>query len=86
MQNLQKIMDKIEFILNDKEELIEQNSSLLLLIKRKKIQERNIAIEVNQKIIPKSEWNDFKIKQNDIIEVVTAIGCLLYTSPSPRDS
>ncbi|GIR92163.1 MAG: hypothetical protein CM15mP93_03500 [Thiotrichaceae bacterium] len=74
MQNLQKIMDKIEFILNDKEELIEQNSSLLLLIKRKKIQERNIAIEVNQKIIPKSEWNDFKIKQNDIIEVVTAIG------------
>jgi len=74
MQNLQKIMDKIEFILNDKEELIEQNSSLSLLIKRKKIQERNIAIEVNQKIIPKSEWNDFKIKQNDIIEVVTAIG------------
>ncbi len=74
MQNLQKIMDKIEFILNDKEELIEQNSSLLFLIKRKKIQERNIAIEVNQKIIPKSEWNDFKIKQNDIIEVVTAIG------------
>ena len=74
MQNLQKIMDKIEFILNDKEELIEQNSSLLLLIKRKKIQERNSAIEVNQKIIPKSEWNDFKIKQNDIIEVVTAIG------------
>tara|TARA_Y100000817_G_scaffold267987_1_gene224857 strand:+ start:384 stop:593 length:210 start_codon:yes stop_codon:yes gene_type:complete len=67
-------MNKIEFILNDKEELIEQNSSLLLLIKRKKIQERNIAIEVNQKIIPKSEWNDFKIKQNDIIEVVTAIG------------
>ena len=74
MQNLQKIMDKIEFILNDKEELIEQNSSLLLLIKRKKIQERNIAIEVNQKIIPKSEWNEFKIKQNDIIEVVTALG------------
>ena len=74
MQNLQKIMDKIEFILNNKEELIEQNSSLLLLIKRKKIQERNIAIEVNQKIIPKSEWNEFKIKQNDIIEVVTAIG------------
>ena len=74
MQNLRKIMDKIEFILNDKEELIEQNSSLLLLIKRKKIQERNIAIEVNQKIIPKSEWNDFKIKQNDVIEVVTAIG------------
>ena len=74
MQNFRKIMDKIEFILNDKEELIEQNSSLLLLIKRKKIQERNIAIEVNQKIIPKSEWNDFKIKQNDIIEVVTAIG------------
>ena len=74
MQNLQKIMDKIEFILNDKEELIEQNSSLLLLIKRKKIQERNIAIEVNQKIIPQSVWNDFKIKQNDIIEVVTAIG------------
>ena len=74
MQNLQKLMDKIEFILNDKEELIEQNSSLLLLIKRKKIQERNIAIEVNQKIIPKSEWNEFKIKQNDIIEVVTAIG------------
>ena len=74
MQNLQNIMDKIEFILNDKEELIEQNSYLLLLIKRKKIQERNIAIEVNQKIIPKSEWNEFKIKQNDIIEVVTAIG------------
>lgn len=74
MQNLRKIMDKIEFILNDKEELIEQNSSLSLLIKRKKIQEKNIAIEVNQKIIPKSEWNDFKIKQNDIIEVVTAIG------------
>ena len=74
MQNLQKIMGKIEFILNDKEELIEQNSSLLFLIKRKKIQERNIAIEVNQKIIPKSEWNEFKIKQNDIIEVVTEIG------------
>ena len=33
-----------------------------------------IAIEVNKMIIPKSEYTKYLLKENDIVEVINAVG------------
>ena len=54
--------------------LINNNISLLDLLELKNISQKNIAIEKNRKIITKNSWRKEKLNENDIIEVITAVG------------
>ena len=44
-----------------------------------------VAVEKNGEIVPKAEYSHTVLKNGDSVEVVSFVGCLLYTSPSPRD-
>jgi len=35
---------------------------------------RRLAVEVNQEIVPKSEHDTFALSENDVLEIVHAIG------------
>jgi sulfur carrier protein len=35
---------------------------------------KRIAVEVNRDIVPRSEYDDFRLSDNDTIEIVNAIG------------
>ena len=65
-------MAKIQ--LNGKKYTLNQKSSLLGLLKKFKINEKKIAVELNGKIIIKSKYNSVFLKDKDKIEIVHFIG------------
>ena len=65
-------MAKIQ--LNGKKIKINSNSSIKDLIKKFKLNENKIAIELNGVILPKKFYSSKKIKDKDNIEIVQFIG------------
>ena len=65
-------MAKIQ--LNGKKISINTNFSVRDLVKKYKLKEKKIAIELNGIILPKHHYAKKKLKNNDKIEVVQFIG------------
>ncbi|RLA06868.1 MAG: thiamine biosynthesis protein ThiS [Gammaproteobacteria bacterium] len=64
----------MNFILNQKNYCINDGASITDLIDKLDIGEQKIALEKNLQIITRSLWQSTKIKENDKIEIVRAIG------------
>ena len=60
--------------LNGKEKSLNENTILKHLIEELGIADKRIAVEINQEIIPKSEYANYAIRDGDTIEIVHAIG------------
>ena len=65
-------MAKIQ--LNGKKVKIQKNLSIKDLIKKYRLKENKIAIELNGIILPKDRYKNKKVKNNDKIEIVQFIG------------
>jgi len=65
-------MAKIQ--LNGKKVKIQRNLSIKDLIKKYRLKENKIAIELNGTILPKEHYKNKKVKNNDKIEIVQFIG------------
>ena len=65
-------MAKIQ--LNGKRVKIQRNLSIKDLIKKYRLKENKIAIELNGTILPKDHYKNKKVKNNDKIEIVQFIG------------
>ena len=65
-------MAKIQ--LNGKKVLIKNKLSVLNLLKKHKLNEKNVAVEHNGKIISRQKYKNKIIKNNDKIEIVYFIG------------
>ena len=65
-------MAKIQ--LNGKKLKIHTNLSVKDLLKKYRLREEKIAIELNGTILPKQQYKKKKIKNNDKIEIVQFIG------------
>jgi sulfur carrier protein len=65
-------MAKIQ--LNGKKVKIQRNLSIKDLIKKYRLKENKIAIELNGTILPKGHYKNKKVKNNDKIEIVQFIG------------
>ena len=65
-------MAKIQ--LNGKKLKINENISVKDLLKKYKLKEKQIAIELNGTILPKQNYKKKKIKNSDKIEIVHFIG------------
>ena len=65
-------MAKIQ--LNGKQLKINNNLSIRDLLKKYKLNETKIAIEINGMILPKNHYKKKKIKNRDKIEIVQFIG------------
>ena len=63
----------MEFLLNGSPHSIKNNCSIEALIKNLELNGK-YAIEINQNIIPRSQYNSTKINIGDKIEIVQAIG------------
>ena len=69
-----KKIKKIKIKLNGKFSTINENLSLLIILKELKIPLKKVAIELNQEIIDKNNLNIIKLKKNEKIEIVHFIG------------
>ena len=60
--------------LNGKTILIMSNCSIFRLLKRYKINENKVAVELNNKIIQKALYKSTNLKEKDRVEIVHFIG------------
>ncbi len=65
-------MAKIQ--LNGKKVKVFKDSNIKDLIKKYNLDEKKIAIEINGAILPKKQYANKKVKNNDKIEIVQFIG------------
>lgn len=63
----------IKIVLNKKEIELKENSTITMLIENMSIETTGIAIAVNNKVIRRKEWQNFVLKDNDIVIVIKAV-------------
>ena len=61
-------------ILNGKDFLLDKKISLNNFLIIHNINTNNIVVEINGSIITKSLWGQYVLKENDKIEIITAVG------------
>ena len=64
----------MNIIVNGDKISIEKNINLENFLKLNNINNKNIVIEINKIIITKSMWKEKIIKEDDVIEIITAVG------------
>ncbi len=65
-------MAKIQ--LNGKKIKIYNGSNIKDLVKKYRLNEKKIAIELNGRILPQNQYTKKKLKENDKVEIVQFIG------------
>ena len=65
---------KIKIKLNGRSKTINENATLLNIIKNFKVPLKKVAIELNQEIVDKKKIKNINLKQNDKVEIVHFIG------------
>jgi sulfur carrier protein len=64
----------MNIIVNGDTVSIEKNTNLESFLKSNNINNKNIVIEINKNIVTKSIWKDKTLNENDVIEIITAVG------------
>jgi thiamine biosynthesis protein ThiS len=64
----------MNILLNNKPVKLFDGSTVKKLLENKNIKNKYYAVEINRKIIPKSDHETYIIKEGDKIEIITAIG------------
>ena len=64
----------MNILLNNKPVKLFDGSTVKKLLENKNIKNKYYAVEINRKIIPKSDHETYIIKEGDRIEIITAIG------------
>ncbi len=65
---------KIQVFINGKKKDFSENNNLISLLNSLEIDKNGIAIEINFIVIPKSQYKNTIIKNDDKIEIVQFIG------------
>lgn len=68
------INQMITIILNGKDKQIDNSSSIEQLLKNLNLENKRLAVEINENIVPRSEFNSHILKDADKVEIVQAIG------------
>ncbi len=61
-------------ILNGQQTKIDDTCTIVQLLHDLDLTEKRLAVEINQKIIPRSEFSTYQLNEQDKVEIVQAIG------------
>lgn len=61
-------------VLNGKDTQIDENITIEQLLDSMGLSDKRLAVEINQQIIPRSEFSSHCLKEQDKVEIVQAIG------------
>ncbi len=64
----------ITIILNGNDKQLDSNTSLTQLLKALDLSEKRLAVELNQQIVPRSDFASTMLNDQDQVEIVQAIG------------
>ncbi len=65
---------KIQVFINGEKKYFSENNSLFFILNCMAIDRNGIAIEINHTVVPKSQYKNIIIKNDDKIEIVQFIG------------
>lgn len=66
--------NKIQIYINGKKKNINSNYNLINILEEYSLNNKLVAIEINQEVIPKSRYKTITINKNDKIEILELIG------------
>ena len=66
--------NKIQIYINGKKKNINSNCNLINILEEYSLKNKLVAVEINQEVIPKSNYKTKKINKNDRIEILELIG------------
>lgn len=61
-------------VLNGDKQQVNDNTSISQLLKSLNLENRRLAVEINQQIIPRSDFDQCILNELDKVEIVQAIG------------
>ena len=64
----------MNIVINGEQRTLDNGTNLQQLISILSLENKRLAIEVNQEIVPRSEHASYALKQDDKVEIVQAIG------------
>jgi len=64
----------INIILNGNDKQLDSNTSITQLLEILDLSEKRLAIEINQQIVPRSNFTSVTLNNLDQVEIVQAIG------------
>lgn len=64
----------MKLIVNGENKTFEDNLTLQKIIDNLKIEEKVMAAAVNMEIVKKEDWNSYKLKENDKLELLQFVG------------
>ncbi|MCK5523616.1 MAG: sulfur carrier protein ThiS [Thiomargarita sp.] len=64
----------MEIFLNGKAQSVENNFRISALIKKLNLENKRLAVEVNNDIVPRSQFESHVLSAGDKVEIVHAIG------------
>ena len=64
----------MQIVINGKIQQISDNSSVQSVLEEMQLQNKRIAVEVNQEIIPRAKHHEHKLMEGDNIEIIHAVG------------
>ena len=64
----------ITIVLNGEDKQVDNNISVSQLLEELGLTEKRLAVEINQQIIPRSNFTDYILNEKDNVEIVQAIG------------
>ena len=66
--------NKIQIYINGKKKNINSNCNLINILEEYSLKNKPIAVEINQEVIPRSNYKTKKINKDDRIEILELIG------------
>lgn len=64
----------ITIVLNGSDRQVDSNISVSRLLEELGLTEKRLAVEINQQIIPRSNFTEHRLNEKDNVEIVQAIG------------
>ncbi|VAW53466.1 Sulfur carrier protein ThiS [hydrothermal vent metagenome] len=64
----------ITIILNGSDMQLNSSSNITQLLQKLDLSNKRLAVEINQQIIPRSDFSSFTLSEQDKVEIVQAIG------------
>ena len=64
----------MNIFVNQKKIIISKESTIINILANLDIEDKYLAVEINETILPKSEYDKYIIQENDKIEIINAIG------------
>jgi len=64
----------MNIFVNQKKIVASKESTIINILENLDIENKYLAVEVNESILPKSEYDKYIIQENDKIEIINAIG------------